>query len=62
MTSTAAPTKTYRDNFDLAAAQFGPVLEALRGILEVELPAIEAELEGLGSPWTPGRLPNWTRP
>jgi len=61
-TWTGVPTNTYRTNFDLAADQFTVALAGLRQILEEDLPAIESQLEGVGGPWTPGRLPNWVKP
>ena len=58
-TSSSGPTTTHRDNYDIAAREFGPVLEELQRIVETDLPAIENEAERLGAPWTPGRVPGW---
>ena len=55
---TSAPTETYRENLRIARAQFGPLLEQLRGIEESVL-ALERELELQGAPYTPGRWPDW---
>ncbi len=59
-TSTSAATATHRRTYVVAARAFAPVLGALRVVLEKDLPALEAELEAAGAPWTPGRrLPDW---
>ena len=57
--STSAPTGTHRENYRIAAEQFGPLLEKLRTLVEVDLKGIEDRLEAAGSPWTPGRVPTW---
>ena len=54
---TSAPTATHRKQMDIAARQFGPVLTRLTGILEQDIPALEAQLDRAGAPYTPGRLP-----
>jgi len=59
LTSSSAPTQIQRDNYRIAAAAFGPLLEDLRGLVEKDLPALERSLEASGAPWTPGRLPVW---
>jgi len=45
--------------YDIAAAQFAPVLEKLRALIEVDLRQLEEQAETAGSPWTPGRVPAW---
>ncbi len=57
---TAAPTTTHRQAYDLAAAQFAPVLAALRTLVDTELRGLEEKAEAAGAPWTPGRVPVWT--
>ncbi len=49
----------YEDSYDIAAAEFGDVLERLKAI-EADLASLEAELEQLGAPHTPGRIPEWS--
>jgi photosystem II stability/assembly factor-like uncharacterized protein len=56
----AAATRTWQQDYDIAAAEFAPVLEDLRKSIGVDLKGIEDQLESLGAPWTPGRLPTWT--
>jgi photosystem II stability/assembly factor-like uncharacterized protein len=58
---TAPPTQTQRDAYEYAAAEFGDVLEQLRGVLEEDIPALQKRLDEAGVPWTPGRLPRWDR-
>jgi photosystem II stability/assembly factor-like uncharacterized protein len=57
--STSAPTQTNMDSYEVAAGQFGPVLEKLTKLVEVDLTSLERELEAAGAPWTPGRVPTW---
>jgi hypothetical protein len=57
---TSAPTQTYRDNYAIAARQFGPLLEQLKD-LHRQVEELEKELETVGAPHTPGRWPQWTR-
>ena len=56
--STAA-TRTWQEDYDIAAAEFAPVLEDIRKTIGVDLKNLEDQLENLGAPWTPGRLPTW---
>jgi hypothetical protein len=35
------------------------VLLAELRVIATDLAAAEAELEALGAPWTPGRIPDW---
>ena len=58
--STSAATATHRRNYEIAAAEFAPVLERLRRLVDVDLADLEHELEAAGAPWTPGRgVPDW---
>jgi len=59
--STSAPTESQRQTFEIVAAEFPPVLEALRKVAEVDIRQIEKKLDELGAPSTPGRLPDWKR-
>ena len=55
----SAPTHTQEDAYRIAAQEFGPVLESLRQLVEVDLKHLEDQLESAGAPWTPGRVPHW---
>jgi photosystem II stability/assembly factor-like uncharacterized protein len=60
--TTSAPTNSHRRNFEVAAAEFGEALEALRPLLETDLPALHGKLEEARAPWAPGRkLPSWKK-
>jgi len=61
MGSTSGITTTEKQNYDILAEEFPPVLEELRSIVESEVPKLEAELNELNAPWTPGRLPVWRK-
>jgi photosystem II stability/assembly factor-like uncharacterized protein len=56
----AAPTGTQVRAYEIAAEAFAPVLAGLRQIAEVDLSALETEMEAAGAPWTPGRIPSWS--
>lgn len=57
--SSSGPTDTHRASFQAAAEAFAEVLGGLRALVETDLAGIEARMEELGAPWTPGRLPVW---
>jgi len=60
--TTSAPTSTHRQNYEIAAAEFDDVVVGLRQLIDKDLPALEAELEAAGAPWTPGRgVPDWKK-
>jgi hypothetical protein len=57
--STAGPTKTQQESYQVAAAAFAELLPQLRQLIEVDLVQVENEVEAAGGPWTPGRFPQW---
>jgi photosystem II stability/assembly factor-like uncharacterized protein len=57
--SSSEATRTFQDDYAIAAAEFAPVLADLRQAIGVDLKSLEDQLETLGAPWTPGRLPSW---
>lgn len=59
--STSGITQTQRNVFEVLEDEFPPILDELTQIHDVDLPAIEQQLEELKSPWTPGRVPKWER-
>jgi hypothetical protein len=59
MGSTSGITGTEKMNFEILKEEFPPVLNTLKRIVETDIPALEAELNKIGAPWTPGRLPVW---
>jgi hypothetical protein len=60
-TSTSVATQTFQEGYQIAAEEFSTVLENLRVLIEVDLAKFEAKLEQLNAPWTPGRVPRWSR-
>jgi hypothetical protein len=59
--ATVAPTGTSRKAYEAAAAAFEKELAALRTLVDTDLRALEVAMEKAGAPWTPGRVPTWTR-
>jgi hypothetical protein len=59
MGSTSGITTTEKQNYDILKEEFPPVLDALKRIVETDVPSLEAELNKIGAPWTPGRIPVW---
>ena len=59
--SSGAPTQTQIDAYNAAGDEFAPVLARLRVLVDVTLKNLEGSLERLGAPWTPGRVPEWTK-
>jgi hypothetical protein len=59
--STASPTGTEQKAYDIAADEFTTLYVSLRQIVETDLPTFEKNLDQLGAPWTPGRLPEWKK-
>ncbi len=57
--TTAPATRTFEEDYNIAAAEFAPVLADRRQAIGVDLKNLENQLETLGAPWTPGRLPSW---
>jgi photosystem II stability/assembly factor-like uncharacterized protein len=58
--SQSAVTGNYRDSYEIAAAQFPDILDELKAIA-ADLATLEAELEADGAPWTPARVPDWSK-
>ncbi len=61
ITSTSAPTKTHEATYTIAANEFAPVLAELKKVIETDLTSLEKALDSAGAPWTPGRIPTWTK-
>ncbi len=57
--STAGITATEKQGYEILKEELPPVLEALKRIVEKEIPALEAELNKMNAPWTSGRFPVW---
>ncbi len=53
---TSPPTGTHREQYAYAAESFATARTELRSVIN-RLSALEDDLENLGAPWTPGRVP-----
>jgi hypothetical protein len=58
--STARPTTTQAEAFRIASEEFQVALGRLRSLVENDLANLERQMEAVGAPWTPGRLPSWS--
>ena len=56
--STSNVTKNQKVAYDVLRESIQPILQQLKQISEVEIKAIETEMEKIGAPWTPGRIPD----
>ncbi|HUX61322.1 MAG TPA: hypothetical protein VMV32_08410, partial [Ignavibacteriaceae bacterium] len=59
--STSAPTQTDMNAYKNAGELFSPLLSKLKDLINVDLKNLENEMEAAGSPWTPGRIPDWKK-
>jgi photosystem II stability/assembly factor-like uncharacterized protein len=59
--STGGVTTTQRQGYQAAADAFAPVLEKLRTLVETDIKALDEKLEAIGAPYTPGRVPKWSK-
>ncbi len=59
--ATVAPTGTSRQAYAIASEAFEKQLATLRTLVETDLRALEGAMEKAGAPWTPGRVPTWTK-
>ncbi|MCA1616205.1 MAG: glycosyl hydrolase, partial [Acidobacteria bacterium] len=57
--STARPTQTQVNQYEVAARDFEQALSTLRSMMEVDLKRLEKAMEEAGAPHTPGRIPEW---
>jgi hypothetical protein len=59
--STAAPTSTMLEQFEIAKEEFEKQVENLKLVATVKVPDLEEELNKYNAPLTPGRLPAWIK-
>ena len=57
--ATAAPTTTQQKAYDIAGEEFSGLLGRLRTLVEKDLVDLQNAMNAAGSPWTPGRVPDW---
>ncbi|MFN0151877.1 MAG: VPS10 domain-containing protein [bacterium] len=58
--TTSDPTATHRRAYDIAAEEFATTLAEFTA-LSRDLAALEQKADAAGAPWTPGRVPSWTK-
>jgi hypothetical protein len=51
------PTATHEQQVQIASELFAAQRALLRTLVETDIPSVERELERLGAPYTPGRIP-----
>jgi len=54
--STSGVTQTEKDNYEILKDELPPVLDKLKAIHQ-EVKLMNEELDDMGAPWTPGRIP-----
>ena len=59
--SMGRPTHTNLEVYQIASEELAEQLPKLRKIAEEDLKAVEKAMEAAGSPWTPGRIPDWKK-
>jgi hypothetical protein len=57
--STQRPTKTAMEQYQIASDELAVEIPKLRRLIDVDIRAIEKQLDAAGAPPTPGRLPDW---
>ena len=56
--NTSGATQTQLDSYAILSEELPPALGELKSI-DQELKKLNNELDALGAPWTPGRVPDW---
>ena len=56
--NTQPPTGTSREQYALAADEFEKALALLKTLVD-DVASVDKKMEAAGSPWTPGRMPEW---
>jgi len=59
--SLAKPTQSHGDDYIIAAGEFAEQLGKLHALVEVDLAKLQRDMEAAGAPWTPGRVPEWSK-
>jgi hypothetical protein len=57
--TTGRPTKTAMEQYQMGSDELGIQIPKLRKLIEVDMKALEKQLDAAGAPPTPGRLPDW---
>jgi photosystem II stability/assembly factor-like uncharacterized protein len=59
--STSGITETEKQQYEILSEEFPPVLDEIKNIYNLDIKALEEELDKVGAPYTPGRLPEWNK-
>jgi photosystem II stability/assembly factor-like uncharacterized protein len=57
--TTGRPTKTAMEQYQIASDELTVEIPKLRKLMDVDIKALEKQLDAAGAPPTPGRLPDW---
>ncbi len=57
--STSVITESEKAEFAILEEEFPPILDAVKLMVEKDIPQLESALNKANAPWTPGRLPVW---
>jgi chromosome segregation ATPase len=57
----AKPTGTQLKHYEIASQEFAEALAKMHQLVDVDLANLEKQVEVAGAPWTPGRVPVWSR-
>ncbi|MCK4748585.1 MAG: hypothetical protein KAT15_16145, partial [Bacteroidales bacterium] len=57
MSTSSGTTQTQLDNYEILKEEFPPVLDDLKSIQQM-ITELNDELDAIGAPWTPGRVPS----
>jgi hypothetical protein len=58
--ATGPPTQTSREQYAIASQDLKEQTARLETLVEKDLAALEAKMDAVGAPWTPGRVPAWS--
>ena len=56
LSTTSKPGRNQTDSYGIAREELAPLVEKLKALKTIDLPALEKELDKRGAPWTPGRV------
>lgn len=59
--TTGHPTKTALEQYQIASDALALEIPKLRKLVDVDIKALEKQLDAAGAPYTPGRLPDWKK-
>ncbi len=61
MQSTAKPTRTALEQYQIASDELGAEVAKLKKLIDTDMKGLEKQLDAAGAPPTPGRLPEWRK-